>query len=413
MQQAKADVVVVGAGPAGTCAAVAAARCGVRVLLIEEDNFVGGAAVDYGVQSYEGKPICGILKEIRQRLKVVEPHLVGTSFFHSHWLVKVCDDLFEETPGLVVWRGTPVLEAIVEDRSGVPTVTGVVAFRHSLRQSEYWKVTAPVVIDCSGDGDVAASAGCEFRYGREGRKEFGEQYAATEEGDSQVQLLTWMYTTQKVDPTSTFKPRGSHMSQGEYLHWGCRVKCHDTTSEEALQQAQREAWAQMLPDFEELASKGFRLNALAPRIGVRESRRFVGDYTLTEADVVNGQHFEDGIALSRHGVDPWEPEGTNPFWTNKGVRALPFMQIPYRCLTPKGYDGILVAGRCISGTHIAMSSYRVMPVCAGMGQAAGIAAALAVQDNKPLREVEAHEIVTAARSEAQGMVVSAEDIEKV
>jgi ribulose 1,5-bisphosphate synthetase/thiazole synthase len=410
MQEITADIVVVGGGPSGTSAAVAAARCGAKVLLIEEDNFVGGAAVDYGVQSLEGDPSCGIRHEIRERLKVLEPHLATTAFFHSHWIVKASDDLFAETPGLTVWRGTPALDAIVEQRHGVPTVTGVIAYRHSVQHSGHWKVSAKVVIDCSGDGDIAAFAGCEFRYGREGRREFNEKYAATEDGDNRVMLVTWMYTSQRVDPASPFQPKAAHIGQGEYLHWGCKVECQDTTSEEALQSAQREAWKQMLPDFDALRANGFRLNALAPRIGVRESRRFIGDYVLKEADIVEGRHFDDGIALSRKGIDPWEPEGTNPYWTDKAVRQVPYCQIPYRCLIPRGYDGILVAGRCISGTHLAMSSYRVMGTVASIGQAAGIAAALAVQGRKSPRDVDPKAITAVGRTKEQGLVASAEEV---
>ncbi len=117
-------------------------------------------------------------------------------------------------------------------------------------------------------------------------------------------------------------------------------------------------------------------------MGVRETRRVVGDYILQAEDMMEGKTFEDGIATSGFNIDIHNPDDYGHV-----ITKVKRYDIPYRCLIPKGLEGILVAGRCISGTHEALASYRVTGVCIFMGQAAGTAAALAVKENTKLRDV--------------------------
>ena len=125
-----------------------------------------------------------------------------------------------------------------------------------------------------------------------------------------------------------------------------------------------------------------RIEAIAPVLGVRETRHIVGDYTLTGADSVNGTRFADSIAADASALDIHEPRGADV-----DFRGLPPYEIPYRCLLPQQVEQILVAGRCISADHAAHARSRNMPACMATGQAAGIAAAVAINERVTVRNV--------------------------
>ncbi len=128
------------------------------------------------------------------------------------------------------------------------------------------------------------------------------------------------------------------------------------------------------------------LQQTAAQIGIRESRRIRGEYMLTSEDVLGARKFPDGIARSAYPVDIHNPAGTGT--VIQDVPKGDYYEIPYRCLVPLGIDNLLVAGRCVSATHEAQASLRVMPQCFAMGEAAGVAAATAVRETTPPREVD-------------------------
>ena len=128
-----------------------------RTLLIEEDAMIGGAPADYGVQSFCGEPVCGIHLEIREELKKVDACFNKTSAFHHYWFIHVVNELMAKEKNLEVLTYTPVISAVM-DKTG-KTVKGI--------KVACGDILADVIVDCTGDGDVAASAGCEFRYGRD------------------------------------------------------------------------------------------------------------------------------------------------------------------------------------------------------------------------------------------------------
>jgi hypothetical protein len=167
------------------------------------------------------------------------------------------------------------------------------------------------------------------------------------------------------------------------------VNADDLTAAELEARRQAHELARFLisdvPGFE----KAY-LQQSGAQIGVRESRRIRGDYTLTGDDVVQGRKFPDGIARCNYPIDIHSPTGAGT--VIREVPAGDWYEIPYRCLLPVGVDNLLVAGRCVSATHEGQSSLRVMPQCFAMGQAAGTAAAVAVQRTCRPREVPAEEL---------------------
>jgi len=187
-----------------------------------------------------------------------------------------------------------------------------------------------------------------------------------------------------------------HTLQPDVVHFNTtRVTGRSGVDARDLTQAEMEARRQTQDLVRFLISDiaGFEhayLQQTAAQIGVRESRRIRGEYTLTAEDVLGARKFPDGIARCAYPIDIHSPTGSGTV-----IREVPegdYYEIPYRCLAPLGVDNLLVAGRCISATHEAQASLRVMPQCFAMGEAAGLAAALSIQRSIPPREVDAAEL---------------------
>ena len=153
-----------------------------------------------------------------------------------------------------------------------------------------------------------------------------------------------------------------------------------------------------LPQFENI-----QLDTTGPHIGIRESRRIIGEYVLTEKDIEQQKRFEDGICVATFWIDIHQTDGLDQE-KQTGYALQPSYQIPYRCLVPLKVDNLVVAGRCISGSHLAHASYRVTGNCVAMGQADGIAAALCVKLKKIPRELDGREVVK--KMEKDGAVCS-------
>jgi hypothetical protein len=179
---------------------------------------------------------------------------------------------------------------------------------------------------------------------------------------------------------------------GIYLHWGGTVQCRDTRNADALDEAQKECLAQMGEDLAALRSAGFTVH-LAPRMGVRESRRVVCDHVVTVTDMKSGILPDDTVAVGQYGLDAWG-ERFSP-----EEASLPRFGIPYRSLLPRGTDGLLVAGKAIGATHLAASACRVQPIVASIGQAAGTAAADAALGGYPARGADPRALRRSLRSQ--------------
>ena len=221
--------------------------------------------------------------------------------------------------------------------------------------------------------------------------------------------MTMMFQMQDTGkPVAQVLPDGCYyyekeedLPQGRKLFWEMkpegtllvnmtRVKGNGALIDD-LNEAEEESLRQVFSVVNYLQRNGFEnyvLSHIGSQVGVRETHQVLGEYLLTEEDLYLGQNFEDVIAQTNYNIDIHSPNGGG----ETDERDIKNYDIPYRCLVPKNVDGILVAGRAISATHVAMSSSRVMPTCYAIGQAAGIAASIAIEDHCELKNVDVKRI---------------------
>ncbi|MDR1719180.1 MAG: FAD-dependent oxidoreductase [Dysgonamonadaceae bacterium] len=405
------DVIVVGAGAAGVPAAVAAARRGVKVVLLEEDMTPGGAPVDMYVTFLCGMPRVGIFNEIIQNLNLNHTlagspsKTFGKFGFEgkNHWwmpssVAQVVYELIGNEKNLTLMCGARVEDVIIKEKGNRTQVQGV----RIVREKGMQDILGKVVIDATGTGCVAAKAGCQVMYGSEAKSDHNES-VGLEVSDGKVQSCTWMMLSQRLKKDAVlpidelgingleddfeywaskkYKAEMLQRDAGIYLHWGATVSCKNTLDPVELAASQRECLTQLIPRMKLLYEAGFMVH-LAPRMGVRECRRIKGEYILTVDDVIQGRMPDDKVADAWYALDAWGMK------LPKEILDTPPYGIPYRSLIPVGMEGFLTAGRVISGTKLAHSSYRVQPICAGIGQAAGTAAAMIAALDTDVRSID-------------------------
>lgn len=403
------EILVVGGGPAGLVAALAAGRLGVKTLLIERYGFLGGMATAGLVCAFstfnnrKEQIIKGIPIEIIERLHRLkalrgDPTTDQWLFFDPETLKYVAMNMADES-GVGLLLHCFVCNVYVENN----IIKGVVTESKSGRQA----ILAQVVVDASGDGDVAAYAGVPYQKGRESDglmlpmslmvrmanvdhkrhsiysekdpSSFGYHLPrlwkeGVKRGEITIPLDAFTGFFQGCEETCLI---GS-----EYQILATRVIKVDATNVFDLTYAEMEGRKQVMQVVRFLRKRapGFEkayLSQTGPQIGVRETRHIKGEYTLTKDDVLQGRKFNDVIARGCYMIDLHNPKG--PGFEFHSLPEGESYDIPYRCLVPKKIDNLLVAGRCISATHKAHGSIRVMSHCMAIGQAAGTAAALAVK----------------------------------
>ncbi|HBC85594.1 MAG TPA: FAD-dependent oxidoreductase [Lentisphaeria bacterium] len=395
------DVIVAGGGPGGISAAVSAARNGMSVLMIERYGFAGGMATAGLVNPfmpYRSKkdqnhclptPVfMGILKSLSENNALEKGGLI----FDDEILKLLLDKLLLESKVDILYHS---LVTGAECSKG--TVSRIyVACKDGEREFE-----AKMFIDGTGDGDLAEFAGFKTE---KGRKEDGACQPMTlcfrlggvkaDDWKALWQELNAIFKEGKANGTIS-DPREDVLIfrtlRPDVVHFNTtRVIAKDGTTSTGLGEAEitarKQVW-ELFNIFKEkspLCRDAFLMKT-ASQIGVRETRRVIGDYVLTAEDVVKAKTFDDGIARSSYPIDIHNPSGTGTVL--KDVEGA-FYEIPYRCIVPTGSWNLLMACRAISATHEAHSSLRVMPVVASVGEAAGLAAAEAVKGKIGVAEVD-------------------------
>ena len=386
------DVLVVGAGPAGFGAAVSAARAGARTTLVEYGGKLGGMWT-LGLLSpfFDNHHHDGLNRELREALQArgCWGGLWDISFDPTE-MAMLLDELALDA-GIDILFYTMATEPIMED--GV--LKGVVVENKSGPQA----ILAKTVVDCTGDGDIAARAGAPFEIGGpEGacqpmtmmfkiggvKAEYGRDdtigfYKALTKVVAETDVLSGVPFN---NPAIIKLPR-----EGEALiQWTHVRHCLGTDGDE-LSKATLEGRRQIRRAME--LFKAIRpvlgdvyLMELPMVVGVRETRRVKGEYYVTDDDVKEGRRHEDGICLVHFGVDIHEPsKSTQTCFGHKGF------DIPLRSLVPLGVENLLTAGRCISGSFVAHAAYRVTGDCLKMGEAAGVMAAVAAARDVSVRHL--------------------------
>lgn len=392
------DVIVVGAGPAGVAAALACARGGLKTLIFDRFNCLGGAwTTGFMNPLFDHENKDGILAELIKELdeKGQWGGFWNESFNYEY--MKHMLDVKMAQAGADVLFNTYFVKAITEGKA----VKGVITENINGRQA----YLAKLVFDCTGDGAVCADAGCEFHVGSE------------ENGYKDCQAMTLMFLVGNIPKKykdglmigeileRVYEKAGKEIPfRVPYLipvpnsSFGVVQFTHmyeyDPLSAKAISEATTEGRRQMMEAFEALKKYDedfaeLELVASSSVLGVRESRRIVGEYTMTTEDIINGSRFDDAVATVSFGVDIHSKKGkAQECW-----RVQPY-QIPFRCLIPKGYSGILTAGRCISGNRESMASYRVTGNCCQMGEKAGKIAAYAIKHGVDIRDVDVKAVLS-------------------
>ncbi len=437
------DVLVVGGGNAGCAAAIAAARRGASTMLVERYGFLGGTATAAMVgpwmtfHSGQKRIVGGIAQEIVTRLQAMggsPGHLHDSSDYvptitpfdpeiHKALLFEMMREA-----GVHLLVHAYFLRAVMDGEAVAGTVFATVAGEREYR--------ARITIDATADAYVAASAGVETQQGDErGRVQpatliFRLSHVDLAKTAAYVrmhpdQMRTSLKTHERTAPALTAvaglyelwheaQAKGDVTIPREVVSFFIspypdevtvnmtRVVDIDPLDPDDLTRAEVEARAQAMQlfDFFRKRVPGFencRIAATATQIGIRESRRIVGEYTLTRDDVLQGKHFDDAVARSAYPIDIHNPSGTGT--QTHRLRAGESYEIPYRCLVPAKVDRLLVAGRCISTTHEALASTRLTPTVMTLGQAAGTAAALARDEKVSVRDVDTAKLRAALKAD--------------
>jgi hypothetical protein len=409
------EVAVLGGGPAGIAAAVAAARAGRRTLLIERYGFLGGMGTAAGVTNFCGlhanvhgkmhRVVQGIASELLARIDRLgglnAPHLIFGKILAQAYdtaAYKIAaDDLLSAHKVDILFHALGAGVVMHDDQRINALMVETKAGRQAVR--------ANIFIDCSGDGDLAAWAGAPFEVGD---NEGGMLYPSMmfrlngidpEKAGDAWRTIPALMEAAETAGTHKFPRKGAIVRpQRSQIEWRVNFtqlkrddgKAINGLEPDDLTRGEIDGRRQAIQAFEFLRTvPGFEKSYivdLPPQLGIRETRRVIGGYMLSGEDVLGCALFDDSI-----GVNGWPMEvhvaGDVIFKFPPIPESRGFNELPYRMLVAKGVDNLLIAGRCASMTHDGQSAARVSGACFAMGEAAGSAAALALSGNTIPRDI--------------------------
>ncbi|WP_138483692.1 FAD-dependent oxidoreductase [Dyadobacter bucti] len=401
------DLVIVGGGLTGTCAAITAARAGLKVVLLQDRPVLGGNCSSevrlwiLGATSHMGNNNRwaregGVIDEIMLENLYRNPD-GNPLIFDTVMLEKVVEE-----KNITLLLNTAVFD--LDKKDGDDAIKAVHAF--CSQNSTRYTVTAPLFCDSSGDGILGFLSGAAFRMGAESADEFGEKFAPDKAYGELLGHSMYFYSKDigrpvKFTPPSfalkdiTEIPRYKTFNPKDFgcrlwwLEYGGRLDTvHDTEKIKwELWKVVYGAWNYIKNSGEFPEAENMTLEWVGTIPGKRESRRFEGDYMLRQQDVVEQKTFADTVAFGGWSLDLHPADGVYSDqsgcnqWHSKGVYS-----IPYRCYYSKNINNLFIAGRIISATHVAFASTRVMATSAAGGQAVAIAAAICKKYNCSPRE---------------------------
>ena len=416
----KYDVAVVGGGFSGTMAACSAAREGLSVLLIEKSGTLGGAAslnyvlpfMGYRMKTKDGRVMLnrGLFSEFLDRMSAYAETDGGENgykvlafdrtAYNEEFLKITLDDMTDYYGVDVLFHASLTDAHVIGDKVEKITVSG--AFGKTDIEADYF-------IDATGDALLSALSGCKYHVGRE--------------NDNKCQPMTLCFRMGNVDVKKYFAEDHAAVNElwkkklaaGEFINPREDVLAFRTTTDSVLHlnstrvlrspvdafeksKAEKEGRKQMLELYRFLrdnapSCKNSTLLSSSVEIGVRESRMIEGEYTFNADDIVACRKFPDAVAAGNYDIDIHSPDGsgTSHYWIPEGE----YYTVPYRALLPVGKSNLMVVGRCISSTHEAQASYRIMPIVASIGEGGGAALAVAAKQGKSLKAVTNEELRSA------------------
>lgn len=402
IRRIESDLTVAGAGIAGICAAVAAAREGLRVVLVNDRSVLGGnASSEIGIPmngaSHQGLNASiyaregGLSEEIRLRM---EAYNRGGGYDCLALLDAVYFDMIYEEKNITLLLNTGIFSCDVENGKICRCLA-----RHAV-SNVVFELVSPMYIDATGNGVLAFEAGAHYTKGREGKGDFHER-KAPDEADSCTMGNTFYFETIDCGRKVTFTPpafarnvknmdfikninrpgyyrglsvKGAHWS---FEYGGQMDIIYDSEDIDLeLRRLVYGIWDYIKNSGKYPEAENYALKRVYAKSGARESRRFLGDYVLTQNDIEEKRSFEDAVCVGGWPMDVHAPGGIyDPAPATDFIPVTGMYQIPFRCLYSRDIDNLMFAGRDVSVSHIALGSTRVMATCGCMGQAVGTAAA--------------------------------------
>jgi hypothetical protein len=396
------DLLVAGGGLAGVCAAIAAARHGARVVLVQDRSRLGGNSSSevkmhvVGANCHKGRPGWregGLIEELRLEDAVRNPQRSW-----EMWDLLLYDKVVSE-PNITLLLETVVFRAAV-DGGRIREV-----YARCDKTEHLYRIRAPLFVDATGDSRLGLEAGAEMRSGREARSEFGESLAP-EKADGETLGSSILFTSRDYGRPMPFTPpawarkvtreqlRFRKITSWEYGYWWVEWGGHlDTIRDNErirfeLLSIALGVWDYVKNSGDHPSSANWALDWIGMMTGKRGSRRMVGDHILTQHDLMRGA-FDDAVAIGGWPMDDHPPGGFDrpDLPPNTVLKPPEVYGIPLRSLYSRNISNLMMAGRNISATHAAFTSSRVMATCACIGQAVGTAAAVCLKEKLAPRDL--------------------------